>query len=355
MIGTRALPLTLFLVLSLCTMPCGHAENEQPKPALATAETTIPTIEALASEWLDVSQITQMPSLHNFHEMAACAPDLLAVNYIPGRRLFVYPVTTRWYEYETIPVVKLRINGQAYDSTSCRWYPYQAVRRRSIDDLDVETKVRMVFEGPGILYRVHVTSKSPKSQSVDLAIEVPGDKDDPLDGLSVATASADPKMSIVHAFRQQPDRVEAVDGAVTATWRPTLRAGESITVELVMAHSLEEAPTPAPAVAKQARDWAKNFDNVWRATKTDWGQRWSDAFTPGNQHFSGSLPTLVTADEKISDIYYRSILTLLVLHRTNLNMNDRVFITSGEREKGFVFYWDTSMWSKISRCLNPQA
>jgi len=66
------------------------------------------------------------------------------------------------------------------------------------------------------------------------------------------------------------------------------------------------------------------------------------------------LPTLVTTDEKISDIYYRSILALLVLHRTNLKMNDRVFITSGEREKGYVFYWDTSMWSKIFALLEPE-
>jgi len=164
MFRTMALPQTLFLVLSLGIVPGTHAEkNSQSKPVQPSAEAAVPKIAELASEWLDVSQITHMPSLHNFHEMAACAPDLLTVNYFPGRRLFVYPVTTRWYEYYTVPVVKLRINGQAYDSTSCRWYPYQAVRRRSIDELAVETTVRMVFEGPGILYRVHVTNHSTKS------------------------------------------------------------------------------------------------------------------------------------------------------------------------------------------------
>ena len=35
-------------------------------------------------------------------------------------------------------------------------------------------------------------------------------------------------------------------------------------------------------------------------------------------------------------------------------MSDRVFITSGEREKGFVFYWDTSMWSKVFALLEPR-
>ena len=35
----------------------------------------IPTLDELSTEWLDCSQLAHMPSLHNFHEMAACAPD----------------------------------------------------------------------------------------------------------------------------------------------------------------------------------------------------------------------------------------------------------------------------------------
>jgi len=350
MFHVTALPCALSLVLLTCLSTLTLAENSPPSPD----GTGVPAIEAMASEWLDVSQITHMPSLHNFHEMAACAPELLKVNYIPGRRLFVYPVTTRWYEYYTLPGVKLRINGQTHESTTCRWYPYQAVRRRSIDGLDVETTVRMVFEGPGLLYRVHVKNSSSKTQSIKLAIETPGVLEDSKVGLLVSTSSTDPEMPITHSFCQQPDSIEDADNAVVAKWNPTLAAGESITLELVMAHSLEDAPTPAVAVAQQAKDWTSNFENVWQATKIAWAQRWQDAFTPGNKHFSGNLPTLVTSDEKISDIYYRSILTLLVLHRTNLKMNDRVFITSGEREKGYVFYWDTSMWSKIFALLEPE-
>jgi hypothetical protein len=76
-------------------------------------------------------------------------------------------------------------------------------------------------------------------------------------------------------------------------------------------------------------------------------------FTPGNDHFSGHLPTLVTSDEKLREIYYRSALTLLVLHRTNMKMCDRVFVTSGERAKGVVFFWDTSMWSKSFALMEP--
>src|ERR1700739_5029884 len=48
----------------------------------------IPTLDELATEWLDCSQLAHMPSIHNFHEMAACAPDLVGVNFFPGGPLY---------------------------------------------------------------------------------------------------------------------------------------------------------------------------------------------------------------------------------------------------------------------------
>ena len=47
-----------------------------------------------------------------------------------------------------------------------------------------------------------------------------------------------------------------------------------------------------------------------------WKQRWADAFTPGNAHFSGNLPTLETDDAALRRNYYMGALTMLVLERT---------------------------------------
>ena len=62
---------------------------------------------------------------------------------------------------------------------------------------------------------------------------------------------------------------------------------------------------------------------------------------------------LTTDDSAIHEIYYRSVLMLLVLLRTNLWSN-RTFITSGERAKGTVFYWDTSLFSTLFAMLEPK-
>ena len=48
----------------------------------------LPTLDELGTGWLDCGRLAQMPSLHNFHEMAACAPDLVGVNFLPGGQLY---------------------------------------------------------------------------------------------------------------------------------------------------------------------------------------------------------------------------------------------------------------------------
>ena len=334
-------------------VPCaGGKTSAKPSANRTPRDPAVPTIDEMGTDWLDVSRLVHMPSLHNFHEMGACSANLLGVNYNPGGQLYGGS-GPRWYRYRTLPLVKLMIDGKGRESTSCRWQPHQAVRRTKIDGLTVETTVRMVFEGPGILYRIKLTNAPPKQRTVDLAIEVPGAKTAAAPGDAVLYRSARPALSMAHVFVQKPDQLEAGDKSVTGRWKLNLAGGASRTLELVMAHDAAGAQkTPHPSIL-QAVNWAGQFERTWSDAKSRWAQRWSDAFTPGNKHFSGHLPVLVTSDAKLREIYYRSVLTLLVLHRTNLAKCNRVFITSGERAKGVVYFWDTSMWSKIFALLEP--
>jgi hypothetical protein len=360
---------------TLCLTVSAAAQGvSQPATELNAGDRQIPTIDEMASKWLDVAQLAHMPSLHNFHDMAACAPDLLGVNYNPDGQLFDWPTGPRWFRYLTLPLVQLKIDGSAFDAAECRWYPYQAVRRTTIDGLDVETTVRMVFEGPGLLYQVRVTNTSDAPKQVDLTMDVPGQTAATPHGTVVAYESNDSKLAtahafadstphprgsktakleMVHAFVELPDRLNESSAVVTSTWKRALKPGKSVKLQLVMAQGRNDGQFPSPAIVSKALDWAAQFERTWDSVKFSWAQRWKDMFTPGNSHFSGHLPTFITADEQLREIYYRSALTLLILHRTNMNMCDRVFVTSGERAKGVVFFWDTSMWSKTFALLEP--
>jgi hypothetical protein len=300
---------------------------------------------------------------------------LLGVNINPDGQLFDWPTGPRWFRYMSLPLARLAINGVEHESTTCRWRPHEAVRRRMVDGLEVETIVRMLPEQPGLLYRVRVENPTATEQTARIAVTLPGSIDGEGTDAVIAYESDDPKLEtshgfgdvtsqlygekpptlqMAHALVDAPDETKAEEKRVVAAWSRKVPTGGAFEVRFVMAHGRSSSAFPAPEVLANARDSRANFDARWRRVKDVWAQRWADMFTPGNKHFSGHLPILVTGDARLADIYYRSVLTLLVLHRTNMKMCDRVFVTSGERDKGVVFFWDTSMWARTFALLEPK-
>src|SRR5579871_5267218 len=130
----------------------------------------IPTLDELATEWLDCSQLAHMPSLHNFHEMAACAPDLVGVNFLPGGQLYGDESGPLLPIYHSLPLCGMTIDGRSYDSTSCRWFAYQAVRRAQLGNLDVVTTNRLVMEDTVILWRVMFTNTGGAARTFDVTL-----------------------------------------------------------------------------------------------------------------------------------------------------------------------------------------
>lgn len=334
----------------------------------------VPSIDEMASAWLNVAELAHMPSLHNFHDMAACAPDLIGVNYNPDGQLFDWPTGERWFRYLTLPLVKLKINGTEYETTKCRWYPYQAIRQRSIVGLEVQTAVRMLFEDSGLLYEVSATNTTDAEKTIEFSLVIPGREVAGVAAPVIAYQSHDPKLAVshgfadstpagdapsatlemAHSFVEVPDSLQGGDSQTTATWKKTVHPGETIRLHLVMVHTWNKGAFPSADLIAKSLTIAKEFTEIWESVKLSWSRRWKQMFTPGNDHFSGHVPILNTGNEKLRDIYYRSLLTLLVLHRTNMKECDRVFVTSGERAKGVVFFWDTSMWSKVFGLLEPK-
>lgn len=312
----------------------------------------VPALPQLVSETLEVARLAHMPTLHNFHEMAACAPDLIGVNYNPGEQLFDYPTGPRWFRYRSLPLATLAVNGRQLQCETCRWAPYEATRQAETDQLSVTTTVRLPFEGLGILYQVRVVNKSaePHTATVQLGNLGAGSR---VHGRPVYFGrSEDYSIDYAYAFVDEPTEF-AVDSSI-AVWSKKLEPGAAATLRFVMTTGDKNAASDEASTTQRAAELAQGFSQQWQEARSGWETRWAQAFTPDNDHFSGHLPVLATNDEAIREIYYRSILTLLVLHRTNLAMCDRVFVTSGERAKGVVFFWDTSMWSKVFALLEPR-
>lgn len=334
----------------------------------------IPTLDELATGWLDCNQLAHMPSLHNFHEMAACAPDLVGVNFLPGGQLYE-DSGPHWFIYNTLPLCRLLIDGGQYDSSSCRWSAYQAERRANAGDLEVLTTNRLVMEDTIVLWRLRLTNSGSVEKSFHISVAADGELNRTFAGIEIRAGA--PLEKVVDNFAGGGERLRVVshnslsaldakrkmtaiyrflDGAEEkaaepeAQWTMLLKPGENREIRFLMsATDVDGRQSPAADQATTAA-W---FEAQWERAKRVWEERWSAAFTPGNQFFSGNAPVLMTDDSAIREIYYRSVLTVLVLLRTNL-WSDRTFITSGERAKGTVFYWDTSLFSTLFAMLEPK-
>ena len=254
----------------------------------------------------------------------------------------------RFIEYRSYPRLALLVDGTGADTSVCRWFPYQAVRRTVRRGWEVTTTARLVVEESGLLYEIRVRNDAGTRRRLDLVVRAPGA---PAPGSPNPTVVLDDPVQdlLVTAAATPPDMIEQRGEIVSLGWRPMVEPGGEIVIHLVQAEGAH-----AEEVHQRARRWAARFAEVWQATGDRWRTRWREMFTPGNDHFSGNAPILETGDSAVARLYYASLLTLLVLHRTDLALCDRVFVTSGERDRGDVFFWDTSMFSRLFALLEPR-
>ena len=170
------------------------------------------------------------------------------------------------------------------------------------------------------------------------------------DGISALNSTQRPGFATVVRPVQKPDTVSSDKDTVHWQWTLALPAHGSQTLEFVAGDDVTaESEKNTAAVAH----WSAHFATAFDGFKQGWEQRWADAFTPGNRHFSGSLPELVTDNVALKRNYYTGVVTMLELERTQFAVSPRSFITSGERVPGTQYYWDASMQSTVWALLEP--
>ena len=315
----------------------------RPVGLLAQDATNVPSLDDLAGDWLPMAKVANPPDVNNFHEMLLVNRDLTSFFYYPegwlwnGGPRFGYPPIT------------LTVAGREYPADECRWYPYRALRRNlNCDGLVIETDTRMIKEQRAVLLRIQVANSHSSAKTSQLVLSVPGTLQP--DGISAKNLDQRPGFVSIIRPVEKPDAVTNDNGAVRWTWNVTFPAKGRQTIELVAGDgSVQTIATVAADVAHWSADFSAEFDGF----KHCWEQRWTDAFTPGNPHFSGHLPVLVTADSALRRNYYMGIVTLLELERTQFPVFPRSFITSGERAPGTQYYWDASMQTTVWALLEP--
>jgi len=126
------------------------------------------------------------------------------------------------------------------------------------------------------------------------------------DGSGILCASRTSEAWAVQAVHPAPDRIER--SWMFIDW--TLAPGQ--TREL---HFLGAIGTSRAEVLDALDSWKRSPSAEIAAAETDWTAEISAAFTPGNDRFSGCVPTLVTDDVNLRAVYHNAVITVLYFKR----------------------------------------
>jgi concanavalin A-like lectin/glucanase superfamily protein len=342
----------------------GRAAAAQAGPSAPgqTAERAVPGLDELAGAWMSAGTLLNMPSVSNFSGSLHVGANLLSFG-----ELTLPPLSLGG------ECASLSLNGVNVQAHESRWYPYQVLRAATVGAIVLESVVRMAFEQPVVLLELDVTNTAAVTLEAGIDIQlggylrsypgtwqwtIPRQYDDfsawtsqlAGGGTVLAVTDSESTAAAAFAFGAQPDALTAQGGSGTASWQLALRPGERRTIQLVMA-----AGTVADAAVDSATLAASRFPALFGQAKAFWERRFADAFTPGNGHFSGSLPVLVTADRELRDLYYRGVASLLALERTSYPQYfPRVYTTAGPQwGVTLSYFWDTSLFAPLLVLLDP--
>jgi lysophospholipase L1-like esterase len=349
----------------------------------------VPTLDEMAGDWKERTELEQFPSLHNFDAELLVNKDFASISWLAS------PPFSQGFHSGV-----LKLNGKVPIVEKFRWYPYQAVRAGTADGLAVETINRMVFDDRGVLWRITLSNTQPAAVTGTVSIDLIGDiskltapgswdwafaqpgaggpkrryeeteairagvdqiplqrPDNAADYHAVVESTNDllindttTPASTVFAFATKPDSLASDEHLGVAKWQYHLAPGETKTIEYVMAYGEGEP------VNLNAKRWADEFDPVFTDAKRLWEKRYAEVFTPHNGFFEGNLPVLQTEDPALRRNYYMGVVTMLLMLRDQLPYSPRVFVAGGPRYGASVeFIWDTGMMDTVFAQLEPTA
>ncbi len=306
----------------------------------------VPSLDEMAGDWILMQDVANPPDVNNFHDMLLVNRDLASFFCNPEDWLWAWGDEKFHFGY---PPITLTIDGKEYPAMECRWYPYCALRRNTnCANFVVQTDTRMINEQRAVLVRIQIANPAMTKTNINLALSASGILQ--ADGISVLNATQRPGFVTVICPATNPDAVTNDNGIIHWYWNVSLPAEGTHEIEFVAG---DGRAADMLKVQANVMRWKSNFSKEFDGFKKCWKQRWADAFTPGNQHFSGNLPVLVTDNAALRRNYYMGIITMLELERTQFPVSPRSFITSGERAPGTQFYWDASMQSTVWALLEP--
>ena len=294
-------------------------------------------LDGVAGPWVNTRTLACYPSLANFYGALRSTKELGGLQYLH--------FTGVGQAGAILDAISL--DGQPVFCSDSRWYPYQLCTRAQVGSLDIESTTRMIFAEHGVLNEFTFTNQS--DQPVIHTMEMNLQSGAEVDSRDPFTVIVPGSPTWAYRFTVAPDQMVTTNGQMLARWKLSVppRAGTEIALALALETTSDQA-------LQKAQRWGGDFDNAFSAAKTRWEERWEAVFTPGNKIYSGCLPTVETGDQRLRELYYLSVVSLLETERDNFPEFKQCFVGEDPEWGGDVtWFWDYSLTSLPYALLNP--
>ena len=134
---------SLFLSL-ICLMTLHKVYGQQKNYAKY-----IPTLESLSGVWMNADTTAIEPSVRNFRAQALCNRDMSSLSWFASA-----PFSGGYH------TGLFRLNHQVLAAQSWRWYPWQALRKTSIENAAINSTVRMLPDNDLVMWEIEITNTS---------------------------------------------------------------------------------------------------------------------------------------------------------------------------------------------------
>jgi hypothetical protein len=247
-----------------------------------------------------------------------------------------------------------------------QWFPDRIERSAEVDGLELRSTTFLPVRTPAVVVRLELRNATPADRPVTLRLGLRGSVTKLVSSWSTPVAPAeldnasfaDRERSAL-TFRAKWSSAFSLQGAVPAAdivtdrgleWKLTLRPGQVWHMDFVDAvgGSLDEVRAVFDRVVT---DVEAELDHARR----DWDAELEAVFTPGNDRYSGWMPTLETSDADVRRLYYMGILGVVYFKRDHpASAIGRAYDTLMPRYwQTVTFLWDYHLSSLVHAMLDP--
>lgn len=266
----------------------------------------------------------------------------------------------------------LYVDGEYFTSTKTPidfvWQPDRIERRSVYKGLELKSTTIVPFRTMSVAVKLTVSNMTKARRTTEIKLAINGG----------ATKNAEAKSWSAAYSPGEYDNTRTVDAARNAVLCRSKRTdafvlqGASPKPKEIetswLIYEFELGPGESESIvfvnslggtaAAAERDYdaiIDRFDEVARETTGEWDRQLKAAFTPGNDVFSGYVPTLVTSDESVKRIYHSAVMSALYFRRTTPHsVYGTTYVTLMPRYwETTTFLWDISLSAMLLSMLDP--